>query len=156
MHTSALALVEMLAATGAVLRGITDGLSNEQMTTVPPWHRNHILWNVGHVVVSQQILTYKLSGLPMYVSDELVAHFARGTSPLDWTSAPDPAEVFALLDELPRRLREDVAAGRFERFTPYQTTTGPYLATLGDALAFTLFHEGLHAGVVLSQRKLVG
>lgn len=148
-------LLDQHAATRAVLRGQLDGLSEAQMLTIPDGFRNHILWNVGHVVVSEQILLYRLSGLPLHVSDEMVARFARGSSPQEWTTTPDVGEVLDLLTALPERLREDVAAGRFETFKPYQTTTGPNLATFADALAFTLFHEGLHTGVVSAMRRLV-
>ena len=149
-------LLDLYPATRAVLRRQLDGLTEAQLLTVPDGFRNHIFWNVGHLVVSQQILCYRLSGLPLHVSDDLVAHFGRGTSPLDWTTTPDLAEVLGLFDTLPERMREDVAAGRFTDFTPYQTTTGPHLGSLADALAFTFFHEGLHTGVVMAQKKLVG
>lgn len=145
----------LLAPARAVLRRQLDGLSREQLLALPPGRRNHVFWNVGHLVVSQQILTYRLSGLPLHVSDDLVAHFAKGTSPLDWTDVPDVDEVLGLFDVLPAQTVADYEAGRFERFTPYQTSTGPYLATLDDALAFNLFHEGLHAGVAMAIKKQV-
>lgn len=139
-----------------VLRRSLDGLTTKQLLTVPDGHRNHLFWNVGHLVVTQQILTYKLSGLPLNVSDDLVAHFAKGTSPLDWTTTPDADEVFRFFDTLPAQTVADYEAGRFTSFSPYQTATGPFLATLDDALAFNLFHEGLHTGVASAMRRLVG
>jgi hypothetical protein len=36
-----------------------------------------IIWNIGHIIVSQQLLVYKLSGLLMMVSDELVEKLQR-------------------------------------------------------------------------------
>lgn len=149
-------LLDLLPATRAVLRRQLDGLTETQLLTIPDGFRNHLFWNVGHLVVSQQILCYRLSGLPLHVSDDLVAAFSRGSSPLDWATTPDIGRVLDLYDTLPERMREDAEAGRFTAFTPYQTATGPYLGTLADALAFTLYHEGLHTGVAMAQKKLVG
>lgn len=149
------AALGLLGPSRDVLRRSLDGLTEAQLLTVPDGHRNHLFWNVGHLVVTQQILTYRLSGLPLNVSDDLVTHFAKGTSPLDWTTTPDVDEVFRLFDALPAQTVADYEAGRFETFTPYQTATGPFLATFDDLLAFNLFHEGLHAGIVSAMRRLV-
>jgi hypothetical protein len=55
---------------GFILR-LVDGLSPEQLEAVPPGASNSILWNLGHLAVTQQLLHYKLSGLPMYLPDEV-------------------------------------------------------------------------------------
>ena len=52
-------------------------LPDDALTAVPAGYRNNILWNLGHIVVSQQLLLYKLSAIEMYVSDELVERIAR-------------------------------------------------------------------------------
>ncbi len=44
----------------------------DQLNQIPPGFSNNLIWNIAHVVVTQQILVYKLSGLPMLISDELV------------------------------------------------------------------------------------
>lgn len=149
------AALGLLGPSRDVLRRALDGLTVEQLLIVPPGHRNHLFWNVGHLVVTQQILTYRLSGLPLNVSDDLVAHFGKGTTPLDWTTTPDVNEVFRLFDALPAQTVADYEAGRFQTFAPYQTSTGPYLATFDDLLAFNLFHEGLHTGVAMAMRRMV-
>ena len=40
-----------------------EGLSLEELNTVPKGFNNNVIWNVGHVVATQQLLCYKFSGL---------------------------------------------------------------------------------------------
>jgi hypothetical protein len=141
---------------GFILR-LVDGLSPEQLEAVPPGASNSILWNLGHLAVTQQLLHYKLSGLPMYLPDEVVDGFRKGTSPADWNGAPPAGigQVREWLVELPERLAEDHAAGRFESFQEYPTSTGITLHSLDEALAFNNFHEGLHGGFIMRLKKQI-
>lgn len=145
----------MLRQTRALLGRTIADLTEDQLLHVPSGFRNNILWNVGHVIVAQQALHYRLAGREMYISDAFARCFGRGTSPQDWASTPDVDEVRRLLVALPDRLLEDYRAGGFEGFRPYATSTGPVLQDIEDAIAFNNFHEGLHTGVVMSLKKLV-
>jgi hypothetical protein len=134
---------------------LTDGLTTEQLLKVPQGHRNNILWNLGHVVVSQQLLHYALAGRPMYVSEEWVGMFRKGTSPAGWSTPPDLAQIRKLAIDLPERIEADYASGRHADYNTYTTSAGVTLETIEDALEFNNFHEGLHLGVVMSLCKLV-
>ena len=46
-------------------KNFLDNYSLEQLNTIPSGMSNNLIWNLGHVVVSQQKLVYALSGLPM-------------------------------------------------------------------------------------------
>ena len=63
-----------------VLKLIT-GLTLEQIHTIPDGFKNNIAWNVVHLVVTQQLLQYKLSGLDCLVPDELIEEDRKGTAP---------------------------------------------------------------------------
>ena len=135
---------------------VTSDLSPEQMLEIPPERSNNILWNVGHVMVTQQLLHYALSGNPMLVPDATVAVLRKGTSPADWDTPPEFAEIRRLLVELPEKLETDHAAGLFQEYRPYSTSAGVDLNSIEDSLEFNNFHEGLHLGVILSIRKSIG
>lgn len=149
--------IETLREIRGFVRRLTDDLSEEQLLAQPPGASNNVLWNLGHLAVTQQLLHYKLSGLPMYLSDEVVDAFRKGTSPADWNGAPPAGsgEIREWLVELPERLAEDHAAGRFGDFQEYPTSTGITLRTLEGAIAFNNFHEGLHAGFVMRLKKQI-
>ncbi|MCB0166550.1 MAG: DinB family protein [Anaerolineae bacterium] len=147
--------INIFIQTRHLIEQVVAGLSDQQMRYIPPGFDNNIAWNLGHIVVVQQLLHYRLCGLEMAVNDHQIAMFRTGTSPADWQTEPDLAPVMALLLELPQKLLADYQTGRFGDFKPFTTSTGIYLETLEEAIAFNNFHEGLHLGFILSLRNLV-
>lgn len=132
------------------------GLSREAYLAIPPGFDNNIAWNVGHIIVIQEILAYKLSSAEMGIREEQVAMFKNGTSPADWSTEPDMPTLLEQLLDLPRRLEADYQAGVFANFQPFTTSTGVYLPTIEESLAFLNFHEGLHLGFILALKNVVG
>ena len=141
--------------TRRALDDLTARLGTEAWTRVPEGSSNNVLWNVGHLVVTLELLTYGLTGLDLGVPASMVTSFRKGTSPADWDETPDPEAVLHHLHASPDRIEADLRAGRFTEYREYTTTPGVVLASVDDALAFDLYHEGLHLGAVLSLRKLV-
>lgn len=125
------------------LDAVVDELPPEAWLTIPDGFRNNVLWNVGHVAVTAELLTYGLAGLDLNVSPETVAAFRKGSSPAAWEVPPDIAETRRLLAMLPDQLEADYRAGRFEAYQPYTTTPGVTLTSVDEGIAFDLFHEGL-------------
>ena len=138
-----------------LIQQVLAGLSEEAYFNMPQGFDNNIVWNLGHIIVTQQALHYRLSGQPTVTTKKDTAMFKTGTSPVDWTSRPDSARLLALLAETGPKLQEDYAAGLFATFRPYTTSTGIVLQTIEDALAFNNFHEGLHLGTILTLRNFV-
>lgn len=139
----------------ALLERLIEDVNDDALCVVPAGYSNNILWNLGHIAASQQLLTYKLSGLDMYVSDEFVVQFRGGTSPVDWQSTPDIIQIKSFLQELPNRFEEDLEAGLFVEYQGYSTSTGLELKTFEDGVIFNQFHEGIHTGVITALKKLV-
>jgi len=132
-----------------------NDLSETQLFTVPKGFNNNIWWNIAHVAVTEQKLVYGLSGLPLNISKELVKKYQKGTFP---EGTPDAAEVDAmkkLLFELPEKTKIDYENGVFADFKPYMTTPKVPLNTIDDAIAFNVFHEGLHLGSILALIRAV-
>ncbi|MFB0910652.1 MAG: DinB family protein, partial [Flavobacterium sp.] len=57
------------------------GHTLDQLNTIPEGYNNNLIWNIAHIIVVQQMLVYKLSGLPMMISDEMVEKYKKGTKP---------------------------------------------------------------------------
>ena len=132
-----------------------NGLTLEQLHIIPTGFKNHIAWNVAHMVVTQQLLHYKLSGLDCLAPEELIEEHRKGTSPTKTFSNEEFEEVKELLAGLPDTLEEDFNEGIFETYTEYPTSTGFVLDSFNTAINFNNFHEGIHLGIILSIKKLV-
>lgn len=132
-----------------------EGLTHEQLHKVPEGFKNNIAWNVAHLVVTQQLLHYKLSGLQCLVPDELIEKYRKGTAPTEEMSVEEFEEVKDLLMGLPDTLVEDYNEGIFKTYTEYPTSTGFVLTSIENAIAFNNLHEGIHLGVIMALTKLV-
>lgn len=127
----------------------------DQLNTIPEGFSNNLFWNIAHVVVTQQLLIYKLSGLNMLVSDELVDKYKKGTKPEHIATQADVDEIKQLLFDLIDQTQADYGSGVFTQFTEYPTSSGFVLKNVKDAMAYNNFHEGLHLGIIMSLKKLV-
>lgn len=132
-----------------------DGLTLEQMQKIPSGFNNNIAWNVAHLVVTQQLLQYKLSGLNCLVPDELIEQHKKGTVPSKEYTQEEFDEIVELFIGLPETLEEDYNAGIFENYNEYPTSTGFVLNSIETAISFNNMHEGLHLGTIMALKKLV-
>jgi len=127
----------------------------EQLNKIPKGFSNNLIWNIGHIIVTQQLLVYKLSGLPMIVSDEMVEKYKKGTKPEQDATQAEVDELKALLFVTIEKTNEDLANKLFKGYQEYPTSTGFILKSVEGAIDFNNFHEGLHLGIMMSLRKLV-
>ena len=132
-----------------------DSYSLEQLNTIPQGMSNNLIWNIGHVIVSQQKLVYALSGLPMHISDSLFEKYQNGSRPDGKTTQTEVDEIKKLLSEMVEKTKADFEAGIFKEFHPYQTKTGFHLGTLKEAMEFNNYHEGIHLGIMMSIKKYI-
>jgi hypothetical protein len=134
---------------------IADGLSPEQLVAIPKGFHNNVLWNLGHLIVSQQVLCYTKSGLAPRAPGYLMPLFGKGTSPASWTGNIDAIEVKSWVLESVALLRADFEQHAFKHYEAYETSSGMVLTNIGEALTYVLWHESQHLGVVMAMRKLV-
>ena len=132
-----------------------EGLSLDDIHKIPEGFKNNIAWNVTHLVVTQQLLHYKLSGLNPLCPDDLIEAHRKGTSPTKTFTAEEFEELKELLIGLPDTLQEDFEAGIFENYTEYPTSTGVVLDSIEIAIPFNNFHEGIHYGIIRSIKKFL-
>jgi len=133
----------------------TDGLTIEQLHTIPEGFKNNIAWNVVHLVVTQQLLHYRLSGNQTLISDEWIDLYKKGTVPTKVMTQEEYDEALKLFKSLPDTLEEDYNNGVFTQYKEYPTSTGFVLDSIDTAIAFNTMHESLHLGVIMALRKLV-
>ncbi|OAB80375.1 DinB family protein [Cochleicola gelatinilyticus] len=141
--------------TRIIFKNFLKELSLEQLNTIPEGFKNNIFWNIKHVVVTQQLLVYGLSNLPMQVSDVEITKYRKGTEPLGDISIEDVRILETQLFETLEQTVTDYKAGLFKTYKEYTVTTKSTLTNVEEASQFNNFHEGIHLGYVLALRKLV-
>ena len=132
-----------------------DGLSMDQLNRIPKTFNNNIVWNIAHLVVTQQLLCYNFSGLDISVSDEMVARFRKGTAPLKLVSEVDFEAYKRMFVELPLQLERDYEIGVFKKYHEYTTSLNVKIIDIDSAIGFNNYHEGIHLGVILGIVKLI-
>ncbi len=132
-----------------------DSIPLEKLNKIPEGFNNNIIWNVAHIIVVQQMLAYKLSGLPMLISDEMVAKYMRGTKPSNEVMQSEIDEIQSLLFKTINKTEEDYNAGIFINYQEFSSLSGFTMKNIEDALSFNYYHEAVHTGMVMSLMKLV-
>ncbi|MGO4817307.1 DinB family protein [Flavobacterium sp. W22_SRS_FP1] len=138
-----------------MLSQFLKGYSLGQLNTIPEGHNNNLIWNIAHIIVVQQMLVYKLSGVPMKISDTLVEKYKKGTKPEQDATQAEVDEIHNLLMETIDQTEIDMNNNIFVNFQEYPTSTGFVLKSVKDAMLFNNFHEGIHIGAILSLRKFI-
>lgn len=134
---------------------LLENYSLEQLNKIPEGFSNNLVWNLGHIIVAQQGLVYRLSGLPTYVSDEMTNTYKNGSKPTGTTTQVELDELKELLFSLIEKTKEDYATGKFVTYEEYTTGTGFHLASTKEAIEFNNYHEALHFGFMMNIRKFI-
>lgn len=126
-----------------VLRAIRN-FNNEQLNQVPPGFNNNLIWNLTHMIATQQDLFYIHTGLGIRIDPEIYFNFKIGTRPIENISDSGIQVIKGLALSTIRQLQEDFEAGVFSD-----------QAELPDLLTHFVFHEGMHMAYILSIRRLL-
>ena len=132
-----------------------ENFSLEQLNKIPEGFKNNLIWNIAHVVATQQLLVYKFSGFQMLVSDELVQKYIKGSKPEHVVTQIEVDEIKSLLVKTIDQTKKDFDNKMFKNYQEYPTSTGFVLKNVEDAMVFNNFHEGLHIGIMMSIKKFL-
>ena len=137
-----------------ILNTIAD-LSIDELNEIPPGFNNNIVWNLAHVMASQQGVCYVRAGLPLRVREELFNSSKPGTKPEATVSAGELEERKLLLFSTIDTLEADYKAGHFAKNPAWTNRYGVEHGTIDDSINFILFHDGLHSGVITAMKKII-
>ena len=147
---------QVLNNTRGIFKKIIENNSLEDLNRIPKGFNNNIIWNIGHVVVSEQLLAYKLSGLESSLSDDMINKYRKDSKPQGDVSQDEVDEIKNLLHSTLEKTKEDYYDDVFEKYNAYTvSTTGNTLTNIDEALQFVAIHEGLHYGYVLALLKAI-
>lgn len=138
-----------------VLLKFLENYTLEQLNKIPQGFSNNLIWNITHIIVVQQMLVYNLSGLPMMISDEMVAKYKRGTRPEQDLTQAEVDEIRSLLFSTLEKAKKDFADGVFKNYTEFTTMSGFTIKNAQAAMEFNNYHEATHTGIMMQIRKFI-
>ena len=138
-----------------ILLALTKDFTEEQFNTIPKGFKNNIAWNLGHILITQQMLTHGLAGMPFAVDKALVARFGKGSKCETHYSLEDIKAVKPTFLSAIEATEKAYKNGSFKNFETYKTSQGFSLNCIEDGIEFSNFHEGMHMGIIMALKKLV-
>lgn len=130
-----------------------NDMSIENLNKIPKGFNNNIIWNVIHVIVSQQSLLYGLSSLEQSFPKEIAIFYRNGTTPEEWVDATRIKEYKEMLFPLIDKTITDYQMGVFKEYKEYTTSTGYKLRNIDEAINLNNIHEGIHLGYCMALNK---
>lgn len=137
------------------LTELIENLTVEQLNKIPDGLKTNIIWNIGHLLASQQLFMYKRTGLPFTIKTEIIEKYKSGTHARTDVSEKEIEYLKSVLFDALTQIRSDFDNGKFKEFDSFVTKRGVEINTISDALSFHTFHEGVHLGWIWTIRKLV-
>lgn len=148
-------LFETSIFTRTTLLKIMEDRAYQDLVKIPENHRNSIFWNIAHLLVTQQLLCYRLSGLDLQIDQKMVDKYGKGTIATEEVPEEDIVFVKEHLVKMAQKTQSDYKAGVFTEYKTYMTSANIELSNIEEALAFSAYHDGIHLGVILSIMKIV-
>jgi hypothetical protein len=147
--------METVRGTRLFVLQLVSELTVDQLNKVPQEFNNNIIWNLGHLVAAQQGVCYLRAGLQTKIPEAFYRRFKPDTRPEGFIDAAGVEEIKNLLLSTLDQFEADYEANLFTGYKPWTTRYGAALTNIDEAVQFLLFHEGLHTGYIMGQKRLV-
>ncbi|MCW3091165.1 MAG: DinB family protein [Ferruginibacter sp.] len=147
--------LEILLQTRRNLLSLIDDLTIDQLNEIPAGFNNNIVWNLGHMIASQQGVCYLRAGLPLVVEEKYFESFKPGTRPSASINSDELDTLKALLLSTIDQLKADYENDLFKNYIPWTTRYNVPLSNIDETINFLTFHDGLHVGYIMALKHLV-
>lgn len=151
-------LREQVQAISRVLRGNTEGLTQEDSLVRPDPGGNCLNWVVGHVMETWDMIL-PVVGQETVLGRDALARYKRGSQELrDSGQALSLESLLTACDEAARRMDDGLAALTTEKldelapFSPRKKAD----ETIRSLLSLVMFHQAYHTGQTGLLRRIAG
>lgn len=145
---------ELLKATRNNVSELINKCSFAELTSIPHSFNNHLAWNAGHLLATQQILIYMASNTPERMESSFIQKYAKGTFPAE-VSLDEIDFIRQTLIPSIDQIEQDYEEGFFGEYTTRMTSYGVSLTSVEDAIAFLNIHEAMHFGQIKMIKRLI-
>ena len=130
-------------------------LTAEQLNEIPKGFNNNIVWNLGHLLASQQGICYVRASLKMTIDEQLFLSYKPESKPNGFVDNLEIDRLKELFISVIEEFEIDYNKNMFIGYTQWTNRTGIEITNIDDAIAYVLFHEGIHLGYVMALKRLV-
>src|SRR3982751_2139319 len=95
---------------------LLDGLTIEQLNTIPVGFNNNLIWNFAHLLATQQVIFYGLAGLTPNVDEQFIKSYRRYTKPTEFVSEATFEGIKQNFERAQQTFFEDYRKGAFNNF----------------------------------------
>ena len=134
---------------------LLDELTIEQLNKIPEGFNNNLIWNFAHLLATQQVIFYGLTGLKPNVDEQFIKSYRRFSKPESFVSAAEFETIKQNFEKAQQMFFEDYENYAFKNFKQYTTSFGVQLDTIEDAIKFSSLHDGLHYGYAMAIKHLI-
>lgn len=146
--------VELIVACRRALLKVFDGLSMDTLNAIPTGYSNNLIWNLGHVVASQQALCYLNADLKPLMDEGFFLKYRRGTKPVAYVEKAEFETLKNYSETTLAQLDSDLENNVFTHVRPFTITSlGFEIRSIQDVLRMLLNHEGLHLGYCMALKR---
>ncbi|MEO6718949.1 MAG: DinB family protein [Ferruginibacter sp.] len=147
--------IEILKKTRKYLLDLINELTIEELNEIPVGFNNNIIWNLGHMLASQQGVCYKRAGLNLVIDEKYFLDYKPETKPDHFIDAEQADKIKGLFLPAIDQLEEDYNNNVFANYPPWTNRYGVEHKNIDDTINFLLFHEGLHLGYIMALKRIV-
>jgi hypothetical protein len=147
--------IESLKNTRKNLLHFISELTIEQLNEIPKGYNNNIIWNLAHLLSAQQSICYTRAGLKPTIDEALFLNYKPGTKPQAFVTGDEVDLIKELCLTAIDQFKRDCQNNLFSNYTTWTNHYGMEITSIGDALTFVYFHEGLHLGYIMAMKKRV-
>jgi hypothetical protein len=148
-------IIDTIVKERQFLLKLLEDVTIDELNSVPPGFNNNIIWNLGHLIASQQGVCYLRAGLKTRIDEAFYVRFKPETKPDGLFNSEAVAEIKTLLFSTLEQFEQDYQNGIFSNYNTWTTRYGATLTNIDDALQFLLYHEGLHTGYIMALKRAV-
>lgn len=147
--------IDTLKKTRENLLNVIKDLSNEQLNEIPIGFNNNIIWNLGHLLATQQVICYFRAGLKMPIDEQHFANYKPGTKPDTIIENAAISKMKELFLSAVSGFELDFESNVFQNYNSWTNRFGIEITTIEDAMTFVLFHEGIHLGYIMALKRVI-
>ncbi|MFY0643444.1 MAG: DinB family protein [Bacteroidia bacterium] len=134
---------------------LLKNLSLDQLNQIPSGFNNNLIWNFGHILVTQQLLCYRMANLEALLPDDFIDSYRKGSKPIGYIGANEWQKMKDFSRHSLDKMEEDLAQGKFKNYKEYSTSYGLTLKSIEDAINFNALHEAMHLGYAMALLRAV-